>query len=59
MIDLKIEIVDNVLQKFPDLMVLMREVKDSRVSELNPRLEEFKEDVYANVRHGFTANRQP
>lgn len=54
MIELKIEIFDDVLRKFPDLRVLMREVKDIRVSEIDPRLEEFKEDVYAEVRRGFT-----
>lgn len=32
----------------------MREVRDIRVSEIDPRLEEFKEDVYAEVRRGFT-----
>jgi DNA/RNA-binding domain of Phe-tRNA-synthetase-like protein len=53
LIELKIEIFDDVLRKFPELRVLMREVKDIRVSEIDPRLEEFKEDVYAEVRHEF------
>jgi len=54
LIELNIEIFDEVLKKFPDLRVLMREVKNIRVSEIDPRLEKFKEDVYADVRHGFT-----
>lgn len=53
-VELKIKILDDVLRKFPDFRVLMREVKDVRVSEIGPGLEEFKEDVYAEVRHGFT-----
>ena len=54
LIDLKIEILDDVLRKFPDLRVLVREVKDIKVSEINLELEKFKEDVYADVRQSFT-----
>jgi DNA/RNA-binding domain of Phe-tRNA-synthetase-like protein len=54
LIELNIEIFDDVLGKFPDLRVLMREVKDITVSEIDPGLEKFKEDVYAEVRHRFT-----
>ena len=57
MIELNIEIVDNVLQKFPDLEVLMREIKSIRVSEWDPRLEEFKEDIYVDIRNRFTLER--
>jgi DNA/RNA-binding domain of Phe-tRNA-synthetase-like protein len=52
--DLKVKIVDDVLQKFPNLMVLVGEVKGVRVSEADPRLEEFKEEVFAEVRSRFT-----
>jgi len=54
LIELNIEIFDDVLRKFPDLRVLMREVKDITVSEIDPGLEKFKEDFYAEVRHRFT-----
>ena len=49
----KIKIVDNVLQKFPDLRVLVSEVKGVKVSELDPQLEAFKEEVSAGVRSRF------
>ena len=52
--DLKVKIADDVLQQFPDLMVLAGEVKGVRVSEVDPRLEEFKEEVFAEVRSRFT-----
>jgi DNA/RNA-binding domain of Phe-tRNA-synthetase-like protein len=51
---LKIEIFDDVQRKFPDLRVLMREVKDIRISEIDRRLEGFKENVYAEVKRRFT-----
>jgi DNA/RNA-binding domain of Phe-tRNA-synthetase-like protein len=54
LIKLNIEIVDTVLHKFPDLRVCLREVEDIRVSEIDPRLEAFKEDVYTDIRRGFT-----
>lgn len=44
---LKIKIVDNVLQKFPDLRVLVSEIKGVKVSELDPKLEEFA-SVYSS-----------
>jgi DNA/RNA-binding domain of Phe-tRNA-synthetase-like protein len=50
---LKIKIVDNALQKFPDLRFLVSEVKGVKVSELDPELEEFKEEVFAKVRSKF------
>jgi len=50
---LKIKIVDNALQKFPDLRVLVSEVKGVKVSELDLKLEEFKEEVFAEVRSRF------
>jgi DNA/RNA-binding domain of Phe-tRNA-synthetase-like protein len=52
--DLKVKIVDDILQEFPDLMVLAGEVKGVKVSEVDPRLEEFKEEVLAEVRSRFT-----
>lgn len=51
---MKAKIVDNVLQKFPDLVILAGEVKGVRVSEVDPMLEEFKEEVFAKVRSRFT-----
>ncbi|MCJ7631489.1 hypothetical protein MUP77_03690 [Candidatus Bathyarchaeota archaeon] len=51
---MKIEIFDDDLRKFPDLMVLMREARGIKVSEIDSRLEEFKEDVYTEIRRGFT-----
>ena len=50
---LKIKIVDDVLEKFPDLRVLLSEVKGVKVSELDPKLEEFKDEVSAGVRRRF------
>ena len=51
---LKIEIVDDVRRRFPELRVLVRQVKGVSVSEVDPRLEEFKEEVFADVRRRFT-----
>lgn len=51
---LNVEIVDDVLQRFPDLRVLVREVKSVRVSETDSRLEEFKGEVFTDVRRRFT-----
>jgi len=50
----KIKIANDVLQKLPDLMVLAGEVKGVRVSELDPELEEFKKEAFADVRSRFT-----
>lgn len=50
----RIEIVNDVLQRFPDLKVLLCEVKGVTISKVNPRLEEFKEQVYVDVRRRFT-----
>jgi len=50
----KIEIADDVLQKFPDIKVLLCEVKDVVISEVDPRLEQFKEQTYSAVRGRFT-----
>src|SRR5665811_1551960 len=50
---MKVKIVNDVLRKFPDLMVLVGEVKSVRVSELDPMLEEFKEGIFAEVRSRF------
>jgi DNA/RNA-binding domain of Phe-tRNA-synthetase-like protein len=50
---MKVKIVNDVLRKFPDLMVLVGEVKGVRVSELDPMLEEFKEGIFAEVRSRF------
>jgi DNA/RNA-binding domain of Phe-tRNA-synthetase-like protein len=51
--DLKVKIVNGILQEFPDLMVLAGEVNGVKVSEVDPRLEEFKEEVFAEVRSRF------
>jgi len=50
----QIKIGDEVLQRFPVLKVLVREVKGVRVSEADPRLEEFKKEVFADVKCRFT-----
>jgi len=52
--DSRIEIANDLMQKFPDLRVLLFEVRGVRVSDLDSRLEEFKEQAYADVRHRFT-----
>jgi DNA/RNA-binding domain of Phe-tRNA-synthetase-like protein len=52
--DTRIEIAHNVTEKFPDLRVMPFEVNGVRVSDVDPRLEEFKEKAYADVRHRFT-----
>jgi len=51
---LKVRIVSNVLEKFPDLKILVVEVKGVAVAEVDPKLEEFKEEVTAEVRSRFT-----
>ena len=51
---LKIEIVDDVRRRIPELRVLVLQVKGVSVSEADPRLEEFKEEVFADVRRRFT-----
>ena len=51
---LRIEIVADVVQKFPDLKVSSCMVKDIGISEVDSGLEEFKEQVYADVRRRFT-----
>jgi len=53
-IKLNLEIVDAVLQKFPDLRVILCEVKALRVVEVNLRLEAFKEEVYARFETSST-----
>jgi len=52
--DLKVKIVDDVLQKFPDLRVLVGEVKGVTVSQADPGLEEFKKEIFADVRSRYT-----
>ena len=54
LVGLKVKIVDDILRRFPELRILEREVKGIRVCEADPGLEEFKEEVFANVRHRFT-----
>ncbi len=51
---MKVKIVNDLLQSFPGLMVLVVEIKGVRVSEVNPFIEEFKEKVFVNVRSRFT-----
>jgi DNA/RNA-binding domain of Phe-tRNA-synthetase-like protein len=53
-LSLKIEIADDVVQKLPDLKVFSCMIKDIRISEVDSELEEFKEQVYADVRRRFT-----
>jgi len=50
----QVKISDYVQQRFPDFRVLVREIKGVRVSEADPRLEEFKKEVFADVKHRFT-----
>ena len=42
LMDLKVKIVDDVLQEFPDLMVLVGEVKDVESPRLTPGLKSLK-----------------
>jgi hypothetical protein len=39
-------IADDVTSKFPDLMVVVDDARGVKVSETNPRLEEFKEEIF-------------
>jgi DNA/RNA-binding domain of Phe-tRNA-synthetase-like protein len=48
------EILVDVQRKFPDLKVLIQEIHGLSVSEADPRLEQFKKDVCAEVRRSFT-----
>ena len=52
--DLKVVIADDVTSKFPDLMVVVRDVRGVKVSETDPRLEEFEEGIFAEVKRRFT-----
>ena len=52
--DFKIEIAADVTQKFPDLRVLSREVRGVKISDVDAQLEEFKEEVCADVKRRFT-----
>jgi len=52
--DSGIEIANDIMQKFPDLRVLSYEIQGVRAFDVDPRLEEFKEQVYSDVRHRFT-----
>ena len=48
-------IADDVTWKFPDLRVVVRDVRGVKVSETpDPRLEEFKEEIFAEVKQKFT-----
>jgi DNA/RNA-binding domain of Phe-tRNA-synthetase-like protein len=49
-----IEVAADVQQKFPDLRVLLREVRGVKISDVDPQLEEFKEAVCADVKRRFT-----
>ena len=51
---MKVKIVNDVLQSFPGLMVLAVEIKGVRVSEVDPMIEEFKEQVSVALRSRFT-----
>ena len=51
--DFKIEIAADVTQKFPDLRVLSREVRGVKISDVDAQLEEFKEEVCADVKRRF------
>lgn len=54
MINLKLDIEGNVLKKYPDLKVLIRVVKRIKISEVNLKLEEFKEEVSNILRTKYT-----
>ena len=54
MLNAGIEIAADVKQKFPDLKVLLREVQGVKISNVDPKLEEFKEKVCADVKRKFT-----
>ncbi len=51
---MRIKVVDDILHRFPDLRVLIHEVKRVKVSKVDLRLEEFKEQVFGDVRRSFT-----
>jgi DNA/RNA-binding domain of Phe-tRNA-synthetase-like protein len=50
----KIEIAPDVMQKFPDMKVMLREVQEVKITDVAPLLEEFKEKVCAAVKRKFT-----
>jgi len=52
--DFGIEIAADVMQKFPDLRVLWREVQGVKISDFDAQLEEFKEKVCTDVKRRFT-----
>jgi len=52
--DLKVVIAGDVMHKFSDLNVVVRDVRGVAVSETHPRLEEFKEEIFAEVKRKFT-----
>jgi len=54
MIHLEVKIADEVLRRFPDLRVLVRAVRGVSVHDVDPLLEEFKEEVFTDVRGKFT-----
>ncbi len=49
-----IEVAADVMQKFPDLRVLLCKVQGVEISDVDPQLEEFKEKVCADVKRRFT-----
>ena len=51
---LKVKIVDAVLQKFPDLMVVEKEIRNIKILKDNSRLEQFKNDVIRDIERRFT-----
>ena len=52
--DFKIEIAADVMQKFPDLRVLLHTVQGVKISNVDPQLEEFKEKVCGDVKRRFS-----
>ena len=53
-IELEVKIVDDVIKRFPEIRICVREVKDVVISEADSRLEDFKEQVFDDVRSKFT-----
>ncbi len=51
---LNVRILPDVLEKLPDLEVLVVEVRGVAVAKIDPKLEEFKEEVTCEVRRRFT-----
>jgi DNA/RNA-binding domain of Phe-tRNA-synthetase-like protein len=51
---LTVEIVDDILKKFPEIRVLVRQINGVTVSETDPRLEVFKDEIFNDVKHRFT-----